>query len=298
MTAITSHSRPVFRFAPSPNGYLHLGHAASALINRAMARRHGGRFLLRIEDIDLGRTRQSFVDAIYEDLAWLGLEWEEPILQQSSRLDAYEKAAGRLSELGLLYPCFASRAEINEAAVRMKSGLDPDGARIYPGLHRDLPADVASGRIAAGESFAMRLKMARAVQLLGEKAGAVLSFDEIDCEDGPRSVSLDPLRWGDVVLQRMDVPTSYHLAVVVDDAYQAVTHVVRGQDLQPATAIHRLLQELLGYPAPVYHHHGLVRDALGRKLSKSDASTSLRSLREAGWSPADVIEKLGLEDLH
>ncbi len=297
MTTTKAQSRPVFRFAPSPNGFLHLGHAASALINQAMARRYGGRVLLRIEDIDRERTREAFVDAIYEDLAWLGLDWEEPVLKQSARFDAYAMAAGRLSELGLLYPCFASRAEINEAAIRMKSGLDPDGARIYPGLHRDLPPAVAGRRISAGEPFAQRLNMERAVKLVHEKAGAALSCFEVDREDRARTVSLDPMRWGDVVLQRKDVPTSYHLAVVVDDAHQGITHVVRGQDLQPATAIHRLLQELLGYPAPVYHHHGLVRDTLGRKLSKSDAATSLRSLRQTGWSPGDVIDKLGLEDL-
>ncbi len=297
MTIRRAQSPPVFRFAPSPNGFLHLGHAASALINQALARRHGGRFLLRIEDIDRGRSREAFVDAIYEDLAWLGLGWEEPVLKQSDRIDAYVSAAGRLSELGLLYPCFASRAEINSAAMRMQSGLDPDGAVIYPGLHRDLPVDVIGQRIMAGEPFAMRLNMERAVREVRGEAGAELSYLETGQQHGARLVSVDPMRWGDVVLQRKDVPTSYHLAVVIDDAHQRITHVVRGQDLQPATAIHRMLQQLLGFAAPVYHHHRLVRDVLGRKLSKSDAATSLRSLREAGWSPGDVIEKLGLEGL-
>jgi glutamyl-Q tRNA(Asp) synthetase len=297
VTISRAQSPPVFRFAPSPNGFLHLGHAASALINQAIARRHGGRFLLRIEDIDRGRSREAFVDAIYEDLTWLGVGWEEPVLKQSDRIDAYASGAARLSELGLLYPCFASRTEINEAAIRMKSGLDPDGAMIYPGLHRELPADVIEQRIAAGEPFAMRLNMERAVRQVMGDAGAELSYLESGQRDGAHPVSVDPMRWGDVVLQRKDVPTSYHLAVVIDDAHQGITHVVRGQDLQPATAIHRLLQELLGFAAPAYHHHGLVRDVLGRKLSKSDAATSLRSLREAGWSPGDVIEKLGLEGL-
>ncbi|MFA9474068.1 MAG: tRNA glutamyl-Q(34) synthetase GluQRS [Filomicrobium sp.] len=289
--------KPVFRFAPSPNGFLHLGHAASALINSALARRYGSRLLLRIEDIDKGRTREAFVDAIFEDLEWLGLTWEQPVLRQSRRLETYAAAAKRLADLGFLYPCFASRAEINEAAVRCQTGLDLDGAPIYPGLHRDLSAVDIERRISAGEPFAMRLNMERAVKWVRERTEGEISYQEFDGEDGRQTVSVDPMRWGDVVLQRKDVPTSYHLSVVVDDADQEVTHVVRGLDLQPATAIHRLLQELLGFAAPVYHHHALIRDALGNKLSKSDAATSLRSLREAGWSPADVIGRLGLEGL-
>lgn len=260
-----------------------------------MARRLGGRLLLRIEDIDVGRTREAFVEAIYEDLRWIGLEWEQPVLRQSRYLEDYEAAAVVLNKMGLVYRCFATRAEIDEAAERKGCRLAPDGSRIYPGLHRGLSTDEVDRRVAAGEPFAVRIDMKKAAALARERARGELTYREMNAHGSVRRLPVDPEQWGDVVLQRKDVPTSYHLSVVVDDARQGITHVVRGMDLQLATAIHRLLQVLLGLPEPTYHHHGLVRDVLGRKLSKSDEATSLRGLREAGWSRQDVIEKLGFE---
>jgi glutamyl-Q tRNA(Asp) synthetase len=295
VTETASVARPFLRFAPSPNGYLHLGHAASALINQKMARRLGGRLLLRIEDIDRGRSRDTFIEAIYEDLGWLGFEWEQPVLRQSQHLGDYQAAAERLNEMGLLYPCFASRAEINQAADKLGVGLDPDGARLYPGLHRSLCAEEVARRKAAGQPYAMRLDMDKALAALHARQVDGLAFCEMDADGNRRRVIVDPGRWGDVVLRRKDVPTSYHLSVVVDDARQGITHVIRGMDLYQATAVHRLLQELLGLPQPIYHHHELVRDVLGRKLSKSDASMSLRGLRRAGWTRRDVLEKLRVD---
>ncbi|MBU2580749.1 MAG: tRNA glutamyl-Q(34) synthetase GluQRS [Alphaproteobacteria bacterium] len=288
---------PVFRFAPSPNGYLHLGHAASALINQRLAQEAGGRLLLRIEDIDLGRSREDYVDAVYEDLAWIGVAWEQPVLRQSLNFAAYRRAADKLVDMGLLYKCFATRAEISAAAAGAGGGFDPDGAPVYPGLHRNMSAAEVERRTAEGEPFAMRLDMAKACMLSRQRAGGEINWREMDEFGKTEIVTADPMAWGDVIIQRKDVPTSYHLSVVVDDACQGVSHIVRGQDLRAATSIHRVLQLLLGLPDPMYRHHGLVRDESGRKLSKSDAATSLRSLRQAGWSLADVIQSLALKDL-
>ena len=281
---------PVFRFAPSPNGELHLGHALSALLCHDQARRAGGRFLLRIEDIDLGRSREEYVSGIFEDLRWLGLTWEEPVVFQSQRFEAYRAAAARLEGPGLLYPCFATRSEIEAAAM---GGSDPDGAPLYPGLWKGRVAgDVAEAR-AAGLPYALRLDMSAALHVAREKlSGDPLAFTETG-DDSARIVEAHPERWGDAVLVRKDVPTSYHLAVVVDDDWQGVTHVTRGLDLPAATDLHRLLQALLGLRAPVYHHHRLIADEDGRKLSKSARDTSLRSLREAGATPADVRRLIG-----
>jgi len=285
--------RPVFRFAPSPNGELHLGHALSALDGYQQARAAGGRFLLRIEDIDIGRTRPEFVAGIFADLRWLGLEWEEPVLFQSQRMGAYRAAATRLEDLGLLYPCFATRSQI-EAAVK-DGASDPDGAPLYPGLWKGRTAHEIAGERAAGASAALRIDMAAALKLVTEKLrGAPLTFVEI-AEDGTRqTVEAHPERWGDAVIVRKDVPTSYHLAVVVDDAWQGVTHVTRGRDLYAATALHRLLQVLLGLPEPIYRHHRLIVDETGRKLAKSAGDTSLRLLRERGVSIVEVRRMLGL----
>ena len=292
---------PVFRFAPSPNGYLHLGHALSAALNFDMARRSGGRFLLRIEDIDATRCRPAYEAAIYEDLGWLGLRWEEPVLRQSARLEAYEAALQRLTSLGLVYPSFESRAEITRmVADRDRAGSpwprDPDGVPLYPGDARSLPADERRQRIAAGKPFALRLDVAAAVALIRSRGGAPLGWTETgsgpDGETG--TVAADPAAWGDVILARKEVPASYHLSVVVDDAYQGVTHVVRGQDLFHATSLHRLLQDLLGLRPPVYHHHRLIRDASGHKLSKATGATGLRELRAAGATPDDVMRMIGL----
>lgn len=283
----------VFRFAPSPNGYLHLGHALSALTGFTMAKRTQGRFLVRIEDIDGARTRPELVDAIFEDLAWLGIDWEQPVLRQSAHMADYAAAARRLEAMGLLYPCFATRAEI-AAATGPNPRLDPDGAPLYPGLHRHLTATEIAARKARGEPFALRLDMAKALTQANAH-NRPLTFAERDPAGQDRIVAVDPARWGDVVIVRKDTPTSYHLAVVVDDARQGVTWVTRGTDLFAATDIHRLLQVLLGLPAPFYHHHRLLTDEAGRKLAKSAGAPSLRDLRRAGHSPAAVRLRLGFD---
>ena len=273
---------PVLRFAPSPNGELHVGHALSALVTYETAQRLGGRFLLRIEDIDPVRSRQAWIDGICRDLAWLGIRWETPVLHQSDHLADYRAAATRLEAMGLLYPCFASRAEI--LAATRDGPKDPDGAPLYPGLHRRLPRDEVDRRKAAGDPYVMRLNMAAAREVAQSRlVGAPLAFTE-----GATRVTADPARWGDVVLQRKDTPTSYHLSVVVDDARQGVTHVTRGLDLLAATDLHRLLQVLLDCAEPIYAHHRLMIDAGGRKLSKSARDTSLRHLRESGATPNQV----------
>ena len=273
---------PVLRFAPSPNGELHVGHALSALVTYETAQRLGGRFLLRIEDIDPVRSRQAWIDGICRDLAWLGIRWETPVLHQSDHLADYRAAATRLEAMGLLYPCFASRAEI--LAATRDGPKDPDGAPLYPGLHRRLPRDEVDRRKAAGDPYVMRLNMAASLEVAQSRpGGAPLTFTE-----GATRITADPARWGDVVLQRKDTPTSYHLSVVVDDARQGVTHVTRGLDLLAATDLHRLLQVLLDCAEPIYAHHRLMTDAGGRKLSKSARDTSLSHLRESGATPNQV----------
>lgn len=283
-----------FRFAPSPNGRLHLGHALSALTGFEMARRMGGRFLVRIEDIDPVRSRPELIEAIFDDLGWLGITWEQQVLRQSRHLADYRAAAGRLEAMGLLYPCFASRAEI-AAILPAGHPRDPDGAPIYPGLHRHLAIDEIAARTARGEPFALRLDMPAALRRASEiNGGQPLRFRAFE-ETGPTDiVTVDPARWGDAVIVRKDTPTSYHLACVVDDARQGVTHVTRGLDLLAATDIHVLLQVLLGLPQPLYHHHRLLAGADGRKLSKSAGATSLDSLRRAGATPADVRRLIGV----
>jgi glutamyl-Q tRNA(Asp) synthetase len=292
---------PVFRFAPSPNGYLHLGHALSALLNFDMARQAGGRFLLRIEDIDATRCRGEYETAIYQDLAWLGLTWEEPVRRQSEHLDAHATALGRLDAMGLIYPSFESRAEIARlVAGREREGAwrcDPDGAPLYPGDAKKLPPGERQRRRDAGQPFALRLDMAAALVQARARAGtAPLTFTETGGGPGGETGTIvaDPAAWGDVILARKDVPTSYHLSAVVDDALQGITHVVRGQDLFHATGLHALLQRLLGLPQPVYHHHRLIHDAEGRKLSKSTHATGLRELRAAGATPAEIGLMIGL----
>lgn len=282
------------RFAPSPTGGLHLGHALSAITGYEIARQHHGRFLLRIEDIDATRCRPEYEAEIHDVLAWLGLTWETPVLRQSEHMATYIAAAGRLAALGLLYPCFATRGEIQTAAK--PGATDPDGAPLYPGLHRDLPPDQIARRKAEGQAFGIRLDMGKAIAVARAKAGAVaFGFDELDGAGSVRRVAIDPARWGDVILQRKEVPTSYHLSVVVDDARQGVTLVTRGVDLRPATDVHRLLQILLDLPDPVYLHHPLLTGADGRKLAKSTAATSLADMRRAGLTPADVRRLIGLE---
>ena len=288
-------SPPVFRFAPSPNGRLHLGHALSALTNEALARRFGGRLLLRIEDIDLTRCRPEFVEGIEEDLAWLGIRFEPGHRRQSAHFDDYAGALAALRQRGLVYTCFCSRQEIRsavaarEAATGQPWPVDPDGAPLYPGLCKGLDPDEAALRIATGEPHVLRLDMAAALAVAGRSLGYTV-FDEGDIR---HSVPVAPERWGDVVLARKDVPTSYHLAVTVDDALQGVTHVVRGRDLEAATDVHVLLQNLLGLPTPLYHFHHLLLDDDGQKLAKSRDSQSLADLRADGISVAEIRRQLG-----
>jgi len=284
--------QPVFRFAPSPNGELHLGHACSALVDFELCRRAGGRFLLRIEDIDPARCRPEYEEGIYRDLTWLGLAWEEPVRRQSEHMDDYRAATMGLQATGLVYPSFMSRAEIAAATGDPNWPRDPDGAPLYPGRDRDLDPAEAEARIAGGAPYALRIRMEDALALAGP-----LSW--IEDGEGPNgdsgTVEADPAAWGDFVVARKEVPTAYHLAVVVDDAAQGVTHVVRGRDLFFATAAHVLLQKLLALPSPRYHHHALVTDRTGRKLAKSDGDTSLRALREAGATPDDIRRMIGID---
>jgi glutamyl-Q tRNA(Asp) synthetase len=280
---------PVFRFAPSPNGYLHLGHAASALLNFDLARASGGRFLLRIENIDITRCRPEFEAAIYEDLAWLGLTWETPVRRQSLHFAAYRQAIEKLTARGLIYPSFESRSEIARLVAEKEAAApwprDPDGAPLYPGTAKSLTAEERQRGIESGLPYALRLDMeaacAQAKDLFWTELG--------EGPDGERGVvTARPEAWGDVILARKETPTSYHLSVVIDDALQGITQVVRGRDLFWSTSVHRLLQALLGLPQPVYRHHPLMTDAAGQKLSKSTGATGLRELRAAGATPADI----------
>jgi glutamyl-Q tRNA(Asp) synthetase len=286
---------PVFRFAPSPNGYLHLGHAYSALLNFDLARRSGGRLLLRIEDIDPARCRPEFETAIYEDLAWLGIGWDTPVRRQSEHLGDYRGALEKLSAQGLVYPSFESRAEIARlVAAREASGLwprDPDGAPLYPGAGKLLSAEQRAHLIESDAPFALRLDMAAACARF-PALGWTEQGEGPEGETG--AVAARPEAWGDVILARKEMPTSYHLSVVIDDALQGVTQVVRGRDPFWSTSVHRLLQRLLGLPAPCYRHHRLVLDGQGRKLSKSSQATGLRELRAEGATPADIRRLAGL----
>jgi len=285
---------PVFRFAPSPNGYLHLGHALSALIDFEMAREFGGRFLLRIEDIDAARCRPEFEQAIDEDLAWLGVSWEQPVRRQSENLDAYRDALVKLETQGLVYPSFESRAEIARHIAQHTGAPwphDPDGSPLYPGMSKQLSADERARRIASGAPYALRLDMDVAIKRTGALTWVETGADP---KQDHETLMAEPQTWGDVVLARKDTPTSYHLSVVVDDALQGVTHVVRGQDLYQATGVHRVLQALLELPPPLYHHHRLILDAEGQKLSKSTQATALRELRQQGATPADIRRLVGL----
>lgn len=286
-------SPPVFRFAPSPNGYLHLGHALSAVLNADIARQSGGNLLLRIEDIDRARCKAEYEQAIYDDLAWLGIDWEKPVRRQSEHFDAYRDALATLQARGLVYASFESRGDI-AALVTARGGdwpRDPDGAPLYPGSRASMSDAERRTRMEAGEPYALRLDMKAAI---AGTAGLTWR-EEGGGPDGESGVvDARPEAWGDVILARKEMPTSYHLSVVVDDALQGVTHVVRGQDLFRATGVHRLLQTLLNLPQPLYRHHRLIRDPAGRKLSKSTQATALRSLRARSVTPADIRRMVGL----
>lgn len=286
----------VTRFAPSPTGLLHLGHAFAAIT----AHNAGERFLVRIEDLDTARCREAFVDAIFEDLRWLGLRWEEPVLRQSSRAEAYGAALARLDGLGLTYPCFCTRKEIADEIARAveaphfdaltASRSGPDGP-IYPGTCRHLSADERARRVAAGTSYAVRLDSTKAAAMAGP-----LTFEESGVgPQGERGViAAQPTLFGDIVLARKEMAAAYHLAVVADDAFQSVTRVTRGNDLFAATHVQRLLQTLLGLAEPSYAHHRLILDAEGRKFSKRDRAVTLKSLREAGVTPDGIRARLNL----
>lgn len=292
-------SRPRFRFAPSPNGRLHLGHAFSALTVQQLARDAGGETLLRIEDIDIARSRPEFIDGIIEDLKWIGFDWQGPVRRQSEHLDDYRETIRRLDSLGVLYPCIATRKDIARA-ISMQPGdtpwpRDPDGSPRYTGQFRDRPDNDPDRIRESGQPYALRIDMARAYNLAVTLNGGPPTFVELG--SGPDGSSgrleTDPRIWGDVVIARKDVPTSYHVSVVCDDALQGITHVTRGHDLFHATAIHRLLQILLDLSEPLYHHHQLIHDTTGRKLSKSARDTSLKALRESGVGAAALRSHLG-----
>lgn len=275
----------VTRFAPSPTGRLHLGHAFAALLPWELARKTGGRFLLRVEDIDSGRCCAEFEEGIYEDLEWLGIDWEKPVRRQSEHMEDYVRAIGQLEELRVVYPCFCTRKEIM-VEVDAMGGAAHGAGGVYPGTCRGLSEDERRGRAEAGEVYSMRLDVGRAWGLVGG--------DLVWCDRLAGEVRAAPGDLGDVVLARKDIGTSYHVAVVVDDALQGVNLVTRGEDLFDSTHVHRLLQSLLGLPVPEYLHHALVTDDAGKRFAKRDQSVTLRALREAGWGVEDVRQRVGL----
>jgi glutamyl-Q tRNA(Asp) synthetase len=271
------------RFAPSPTGLLHLGHAFSALTAFNAARAAGGRFLLRIEDIDRGRARPEFETPIYQDLAWLGLAWDEPVRRQSEHMGDYAKALQTLIDRQLVYRCFRTRREVAEAIASAPHG---EAQEVFRG--EALPQDEEAAKLAAGEPFAWRLSLRKSRAALGPAYFALVFEDETG------AVRAEPEKHGDVVLARKDFPTSYHIASVWDDALQGVTHVIRGEDLREAAHLHLLLQRLLGLPQPVYRHHRLILGEDGKRLAKRDQAATLQALRESGRTAADVRAMLGL----
>jgi glutamyl-Q tRNA(Asp) synthetase len=287
MSPAGEHAQPavpaVTRFAPSPTGYLHLGHVRSALEGWRAARDTGGRFLLRLEDIDRGRCRPEYATAILEDLAWLGLDWDGAVRRQSEHFDDYSCALDRLAAMGVLYRCFCTRREIQAEIARAGAAPHGEGGPRYPGTCRGLGAAAVAAKRRAGLDYALRLDLARALAL----TGPLEWVEEGGAAPGPRHA--DPAPLGDAVLARKDMPASYHLAVTVDDAIQGVTLVTRGADLAAATHLHRVLQALLGLPTPRYRHHALLADATGRRLSKREGALTIRALRQNGASPAEVI---------
>lgn len=277
----------VTRFAPSPTGLLHLGHAYAAI----KAFEAGEQFILRIEDLDMARCREAFVDAIFEDLLWLGMAWAEPVLRQSERAAAYQTALHKLDTLELTYPCFCTRKDIAaEIARAAEAPSGPDGP-IYPGTCRHLSKTERDARISSSVSHAIRLDVTKAA----EGVGPLTFLEQGQGTKGETgTITVQPELFGDIILARKDLPASYHLAVVVDDAHQGVTLVTRGEDLFAASHVQRLLQALLGLPEPSYAHHKLILDASGKKFSKRDKAITLRALRDQGWTPAQVRSNLPL----
>ncbi len=292
------NGKPVFRFAPSPNGLLHLGHAFSALLNLALARAAGGRMLLRIEDIDTQRCTPAHEKRMLEDLEWIGFEWDAPPRRQSEHFDDYRAALDDLLAEGLVYPATLSRGEARRRIARAEAETgadwprDPDGAPLYPGEERLLSSDERDAILSSGCDHALRLDMSAARASLGSDPHWREEGAGPDGQAG--DIAARPVDWGDVVLGRKDIPASYHLACVIDDALQGVTHVVRGRDLFHATSVHRVLQELFSLAEPVYFHHDLIVDEYGAKLSKSRGDTALRELRAAGARPDDIRRMIGL----
>lgn len=290
----SERQKPVFRFAPSPNGSLHLGHALSAFLNRDMAEALHGRLLLRIEDIDQARCTPEFEAGILRDIDWLGIDWESPVRRQSEHFPEYQAALHALIERGLVYPAFLTRGEVKARVAAYEATgqswpRDPDGTPHYPPIDRERPETEWREILSSGKKHAWRLDMRKALDLIGE-----LLFWTETGDGRTGEIAAEPGVWGDVILSRSDAPSSYHLSVVVDDALQGVTHVVRGLDLFHATSVHRLLQVLLGLPPPLYHHHRLILDADGRKLSKSEGDSGLAELRARGMSGADIRRLVGL----
>jgi glutamyl-Q tRNA(Asp) synthetase len=285
----------ITRFAPSPTGLLHLGHAYSAILAHDIARDAGGEFLLRIEDIDTTRCRSEFEAAILEDLAWLGLRWAEPVRRQSEHMADYAAVLEKLRALGVVYRCFLTRKEIAEQSLSAPHGAGegPEG-KLYTGPAQPMSTDEEESRISRGESFAWRLSMKYSQDLLGEDFARLVFVERDAGSNVEQAIAARPQTLGDVILARKDTPTSYHLSVVHDDALQRVTHIIRGEDLRASTHIHVLLQSLLGLPTPVYQHHRLLTGPDGKRYAKRDQSLTLAALREAGVSPADIRARIGL----
>ena len=287
-------NKPIFRFAPSPNGFLHLGHAYSALLNYELANKSGGKFLLRIEDIDIARCNQEFEQAIEADLSWLGINWEKPVRRQSEHFLDYEQAFLKLKGMELVYPAVLSRSEVKRYIDHHSPGkcwpVDPEGVPIYPDEQLVISESERKQRLKSEKSIIWRLDMKKALATINQ------SFYWFENGVGPNGetgqITANPAVWGDVILVRKDTPTSYHLSVVVDDAYQQVSHVVRGQDLFWSTSIQRLLQILLNLPEPKYFHHELIFDESGKKLSKSEQHTGIKLLRESGVTLSDIKKRL------
>lgn len=283
---------PITRFAPSPTGFLHLGHGLAAISAFDAARENGakGKFLLRIEDIDTSRARPEFEAAIFADLEWLGLEWETPVRRQSEHMSDYQAAIGKLQKMGLLYPCFCTRAEIMAEIEQSPSAPHlltngPDGP-LYPGTCRKLDNEMVEEKLANGTPYALRLDMQKALAM----AHGPLTWTDTNKGE----IVARPEIFGDVVLARKDIPASYHLAVTIDDHLQEVSMVTRGEDLFPATHIHRLIQALLMLDVPIYRHHRLITDENGNRLAKREKATTLKSLRESGYSPGDIRKMVGI----
>ncbi len=297
MTQAPPAKRPVLRFAPSPNGHLHLGHALSALLNLEMARKCGGTMLLRIEDIDRVRCTPKLEKQMLEDLEWIGFEWDSTPRRQSEHFAEYRERLDQLEKLNLLYPSFATRAQLRELSTADNAAQpwprDPDGAPFNPASEKVMDAQERHQRIGRGDDFALRLDLQKALHSIRDDL--VWSETGPGPDAQPRTITANPAAWGDFVIARKDTPTSYHLSCVHDDERQGITTIVRGQDLFHPTSVHRLLQELLGLPAPQYFHHKLVLDAEGKKLSKSRASTAIRHLRESGTTPAQLRQMIGLD---